>query len=359
MEAKDAEKYIDDLGVWVGTRVLVNQAQGQSLCRGGTSIPLSGGRMNLEGTGYVTTRRTQLAAEALLQGAHLLLEGAPGTGKTLLGEKIAEAMGWPCIYGQLHAWSDADELFVGVDVAAAVAGDAAAVRQPGLLARAAEQSSTGPVVLVLDEIDKTSERCEALLLDFLQTGRVPLRPGQHVQARLDHLHVVVTSNATRPLSDALLRRLRRVRIEALPAKLVHTLVAQLSDAPLHIATLVARACLGIAQAEAVSLSPQEMARATRECLDLATSADDVREILAAWAVRSADGLPALKKAPVGAIWGEIKALTSCGIPSKVQFSSTLGIVARRGPIEAESKSTKQLARPPRDDRGGPLFTGEA
>jgi len=259
---------------------------------------------------YHLDSRQDLALRALLShegggAACALCEGPPGCGKTAFGEELARRLDVPLVYALLHAWTDSDELFVGVDVAAAVAGDAASVRQPGVLARAAQLSLEQQVVLVLDEVDKTSERCEALLLDFLQSGRVPTRPGEHVQANLGRIMVIITSNGERELSQALLRRCRRVRFEPLPTAIVREIVRERTNAPAGVVTTTIKACRTLSEKESVDLSPQEVAHATREIWTLAQSRDDVVEILLGWAVRCTPPSPDILKSVADPVWGEV------------------------------------------------------
>lgn len=89
-----------------------------------------------------------------------LLEGPPGCGKTALAGHLAAETGAEEIYDLLHSWSDDQTLFAGVDVAAAVAGDAAGVHRPGVLALAAD--STPSISEVLDEIGRPVRTCVAL-----------------------------------------------------------------------------------------------------------------------------------------------------------------------------------------------------
>jgi MoxR-like ATPase len=238
----------------------------------------------------------------------LLLEGPPGAGKTALAEAYASARGARLVFALLHTWSDDQELCCGVDVAAAVEGDASRVRQDGVLAVAARASHEGLVVLCLDEIDKTQERTEALLLDFLQTGRVPVRPGEQIQACAANLVVCLTSNGQRDLSDALLRRVRRVRMQPLPAETVDRLVRERTGVPASVATHARKVAWAVAEAEGNSvLSLQEVCSVARDCWTVAESVADVREILAQCAARTEQGATAARKAQVGSLWGEITA----------------------------------------------------
>ena len=225
-----------------------------------------------------------------------LLEGPPGCGKTAFTQFLAQELGASYVYHLMHSWSDDQELFMGIDVASVVAGDATNVRQLGVLARAAELSQTGPVVVCLDELDKVQERTEYLLLDFLQSGRCPLRPGVHIQAECSRLIVCCTSNGERPLADATLRRMRRVRMRPLDRDTVVRIVAEQTGVPASVCRMAAKLA-----AEEISL--QEIRSFAAEVWALAQSVQDCALLATQWLRREGEVHPS----QCAALWAEIRA----------------------------------------------------
>lgn len=276
--------------------------------------------VRLASAGYIARRPELLALRSVLMQPSgmraVLLFGFPGSGKSALPEALAHALGSLYVFNQFHEWTDSDELYIGVNLRGVVSRKEEEVDKPGALAVAAEASRRAtrdkPTILCLDEVDKPPERVDYLLLDFLQTGRVPVRPGVHIQANVNGLVVFMTSNEVRPMSDALLRRVRRVHMEPLPTAVVDRLTARLAGVPQSVATTMNKVARTAAQAESNQhLSLQEMVRLSQEVWTCAESVEDIVLAVSGWAVRTEVGrravmTPAYKHA-VAPVWGEISA----------------------------------------------------
>ncbi|WP_435746291.1 AAA family ATPase [Nocardioides sp. SYSU DS0663] len=179
----------------------------------------------LAATGYLCDPElATVAFLALRMGRPLLLEGEPGTGKTALAEALAESLGLPLLRLQCYEGIDASQALYDWDFprqvlhlraleAAGGAGEGgveAAERslydERFLLARpvlAALQRS--PAVLLVDEVDRADDEFEAFLLEVLSTYQVTIPELGTVRAATPPV-VVLTSNRTRELHDALKRR---------------------------------------------------------------------------------------------------------------------------------------------------------
>lgn len=179
----------------------------------------------LSGQGYVAGRALSTVVYlALKLGRPLFLEGEAGVGKTEIAKTLAAALGrrlirLQCYEGLDAASAVADWNFAAQMIAirtAEAAGETDRSRLEGelfserflierpLLAAMRPQPE-GPPVLLIDELDRTDEPFEAFLLEALSDFQVTIPELGTIKAPAPPI-VILTSNRTREVHDALKRR---------------------------------------------------------------------------------------------------------------------------------------------------------
>jgi MoxR-like ATPase len=173
----------------------------------------------LLGAGYVAD--APLATAMVLAqtiGRAVLLEGEPGVGKSEAARAFAAATGATFLRLQCYEGIDVAQAVYDWNYAKqtlAVRSGADAARVPDLfseefllrrpLLTALAGSATAPVVLLIDEIDRSDDEFEAFLLEFLQDFAITIPELGTIRAAHPPT-VFLTSNRTRELHDALKRR---------------------------------------------------------------------------------------------------------------------------------------------------------
>jgi MoxR-like ATPase len=171
--------------------------------------------------GYVCPRPlATVTFLALTLGRPLFLEGEPGTGKTEIAKALSAALGRRLIRLQCYEGLDAASAVYEWNFAAQMIAIRAAEGRGGaeraelfseefLIARplleAMRPQEGGAPVLLIDELDRTDEPFEAFLLEALSDFQVTI-PELGPVAAPEPPIVVLTSNRTREVHDALKRR---------------------------------------------------------------------------------------------------------------------------------------------------------
>lgn len=207
---------------------------------------------------------------ALQLGRPLLIEGAAGVGKTEIAKVMAAALERELVRLQcyegldegkaLYEWNYQKQLLaiqVSRDLKSPEALTASLFSDDYLLERPLLRSirSEKPVVLLIDEIDKADEEFEAFLLELLSEMQVTIPEVGTIRAKTIPF-VVLTSNRTRPLSEALRRRCAYLYIQY-PSleKEVAIIRAKLPNVNEHLALQVAQAIHDLRENQAILKKP--------------------------------------------------------------------------------------------------------
>ena len=207
---------------------------------------------------------------ALRLNRPLLIEGAAGVGKTEIAKVMADALGrelvrMQCYEGldeskSLYEWNYQKQLLSiqvhmgtqdGDALTRSLFSEEYLLERPLLRSIRAEK----PVVLLIDEIDKSDEEFEAFLLELLSDMQVSIPEFGTVRATTLPF-VVLTSNRARPLSDALRRRCAYLYIEYPDAeKELAILRARLPEVDARLAAQVVSAVQKLRGSEAILKKP--------------------------------------------------------------------------------------------------------
>lgn len=176
----------------------------------------------LQQQGYIADRDVALSIHlSVVLRKPLLIEGAAGVGKTEVAKVMSQALGTDLIRLQcyegldvhtaLYEWNYQRQMLrIKLEETSGrpveekehlIFSEPFMLKRPLLQAITAERAP----VLLIDEVDRADEEFEAFLLEVLSDFQVSIPEIGTIRAR--HIpHVVLTSNRTRDLSDALRRR---------------------------------------------------------------------------------------------------------------------------------------------------------
>ena len=168
----------------------------------------------LEENGYYTNQNlVDVVNAARFLNKPLLIEGPAGTGKTYLAKTLSKILDLELIRLQCHEGIDEDRAVYewnykkqllsiqSKDDTSNLFGEDYLIKRPLLSALTSKDDN----LLLIDEIDRADEEFEALLLEILAENQITI-PEMGTIRGAENKVIILTSNNTRELSDALRRR---------------------------------------------------------------------------------------------------------------------------------------------------------
>ena len=142
----------------------------------------------------------------------LLLKGKSGAGKTFLAETFSKMINADEKFVQCFPRMGTENFQYDVDIESVMKQNPDKAIKPGILLQALEKSKEKPVVLVIDELDKTRPDVDSFLLDFLENGRLTTGTDIYIKGEYP-IYTFITSNDKREIDDALLNRSKIVEVD--------------------------------------------------------------------------------------------------------------------------------------------------
>ena len=252
---------------------------------------------------------------ALKLGRPLLIEGAAGVGKTEIAKVMAAALDRELVRLQcyegldeskaLYEWNYQKQLLsiqahMGAaspeELTKSLFSDEYLLERPLLRSIRSQE----PVVLLIDEIDKADEEFEAFLLELLSEMQITIPEVGTIRSKTVPF-VVLTSNRTRPLSEALRRRCAYLYIQYPDIeKEVAIIRAKLPDANEHLAVQVAQAIHDLRENTAILKKPSIAETldwvAALEALGISDLNGDAFRLTRGFVLKNSEDLDALDQA---------------------------------------------------------------
>lgn len=174
----------------------------------------------------------------------ILLEGPSGCGKSFLAKSLAlisgaQLMTLSCYKGMnTQSLIEAPSEFALANAMAGRMAEGQGLMNLGILSRAFIASKEGPVILLIDELDKPDGSIDTFFLGPIQDARIWTESCPPIDAKVDNILLIFTKNFNRVLDEALLRRVHPVKLTYLDSTLERKILSKHCH-PILIQNLVA------------------------------------------------------------------------------------------------------------------------